>query len=94
MSKHFECSNIRPEDYVRFASFQLMGHATKWWKHLKDSRGVRVISWHGFCRDFRAHHILASFVEGMREKFTCLKQGNALVYNYNIEFQNLACYAK
>ena len=23
INKHFECSNVRPEDYVKFASFQL-----------------------------------------------------------------------
>ena len=32
--KYFECSNVRPEDFVKFASFQL-----------KDSRGGRVITW-------------------------------------------------
>ena len=30
----------------------------------------------------------------MREKFRNLKQGNSSVYQYNIEFQNLARYAK
>lgn len=94
MNKHFECSNVRPEDFVRFATFQLKGQATEWWEEMKDSRGDRVISWDDFCRDFRAHHIPASFVEGMREKFRRLKQGNSSVYDYNVEFQNLARYAK
>ena len=35
-----------------------------------------------------------SFVEEMREKFRNLKQGSKSVYQYNIEFQNLAHYAK
>ena len=36
----------------------------------------------------------ASFVEEMHEKFRHLKQGSKSVYQYNIEFQNLARYAK
>ena len=28
MNKHFECSNVRPEDFVKFATFQLKGQAT------------------------------------------------------------------
>ena len=53
-----------------------------------------MISWTDFCRDFRAHHILASVTEGMREQLLKLKQGNMCVYQYNIKFQNLARYAK
>ena len=30
ISKHFECSNVRPEDFIRFASFQLKGQAADW----------------------------------------------------------------
>jgi hypothetical protein len=94
MNKHFECSNVRPADYVKFATFQLKGQAADWWQQYKDSRGDRVISWDDFCRDFRAHHIPTSFVEEMREKFRNLKQGSKSVYQYNIDFQNLARYAK
>ncbi|KAI5001194.1 hypothetical protein ZWY2020_011153 [Hordeum vulgare] len=94
MSKNFECSNVRPIGYVKFATFQLKSEAAEWWQQLKDSRADPMISWDDFYCDFKAHHIPASFVEGMCEKFTCLKQGSSSMYNYNIEFQNLACYAK
>ena len=30
--KHFECSNVRPEDFVKFASFQLKEQAAKWYQ--------------------------------------------------------------
>lgn len=53
-----------------------------------------MISWDDSCRDFRAHYITASFVEEMREKFRRLKQGSSPVYKYNVEFQELARYAK
>ena len=29
--KHFECSNVRPEDFVKFASFQLKDQAAEWY---------------------------------------------------------------
>ena len=28
--KHFECSNVRPEDFVKFAPFQLKDQVAKW----------------------------------------------------------------
>ena len=30
LCKHFECSNARPEDFVKFASFQLKDQAAEW----------------------------------------------------------------
>ena len=93
MKKHFECSNVRLEDYVKFATFQLKGQASIWWQQLKDSRGARVMSWEEFCRDFRSHYVPSSFVEEMREKFRRLKQGGNSVYKYNVEFHELARYA-
>ena len=92
--KHFECSNVRPEDFVKFASFQLKDQAAEWYQQYKDSRGGRVITWDDFRRDFKAHHIPQSVVESKREEFRNLKQGNMSVYQYNIQFQKLARFAK
>ena len=94
MNNHFECSNVRPEDYVKFASFQLKDQAADWFQQYKDSRGGRVITWTDFCRDFKAHHIPTSVVESKREEFRNLKQGNMSVYEYNKQFQKLARFAK
>ena len=30
--KHFDCSNVRPEDFVKFASFQLKDQAAEWFQ--------------------------------------------------------------
>ena len=84
INKHFECSNVRPEDYVKFASFQLKDQAADWFQQYKDSRGGHVITWTDFCRDFNAHHIPQSVVESKREEFRNLKQGNMSVYQFNI----------
>ncbi|XP_073360194.1 uncharacterized protein [Aegilops tauschii subsp. strangulata] len=94
INKHFECSNVRPEDYVKFASFQLKDQAANWYEQYKDSRGVRVITWTDFFWDFRAHHIPTSVVENMHEQFRNLKQGGMSVYQYNTKFQNLSRYAR
>src|SRR6187401_3285020 len=94
IKNHFECSNVRPEDYVKFASFQLKDQAADWWQQYKDSRAGREISWTDFCRDFRSHHIPTSVIEGMHEQVRNLKQGTMSVYQYNVKFQNLARYAK
>ena len=94
INKHFECSNVRPEDFVKFASFQLKDQAAEWYQQYKDSRGGRVITWTDFCRDFKAHHIPQSVVESKREEFRNLKQGSMSVYQYNTQFQKLARFAK
>ena len=59
---------------------------------MKDSRGARVITWDEFCRDFRSHYIPSNFVEEMRGKFRCLKQGGDSMYKYIVEFHELARY--
>src|SRR6187399_2202160 len=94
IKKHFECSNVKEEDYVKFAAFQLKDQAADWWQQYKDSRPGQVISWENFCKDFRSHHIPTSVIEGMREQFRNLKQGSMTVYQYHVKFQNLARYAK
>ena len=91
--KHFECSNVRPEDFVKFALFQLKDQAAEWYQQYKDSRGGRVITWDDFCRDFKAHHIPQSVAESKREEFRNLKQGSMSVYQYNIQFQKLSRFA-
>src|SRR6187399_2245748 len=94
IKKHFECSNVKEDDYVKFAAFQLKDQAADWWQQYKDSRPGQVISWENFCKDFRSHHIPTSVIEGMCEQFRNLKQGSMTVYQYNVKFQNLAHYAK
>src|SRR4051812_5893505 len=94
INKHFECSNVRPEDFVKFASFKLKDQAAEWFQQYKDSRGGRVITWDDFRRDFKAHHIPESVVESKREEFRNLKQGNMSVYQYNTQFQKLSRFAK
>ena len=92
--KHLECSNVRPEDFVKFASFQLKDQAAEWYQQYEDSRGGRVITWDDFRQDFKAHHIPRSVVENKREEFRNLKQGSLSVYQYNILFQRITCFAK
>src|SRR3954462_8320464 len=94
INKHFECSNVRPEDFVKFASFQLKDQAAEWFQQYKDSRAGRVITWDDFRREFKAHHIPESVVESKREEFRNLKQGNMSVYQYNTQFQKLSRFAR
>ena len=94
LCKHFECSNVRSEDFVKFASFQLKDQAIEWFQQYKDSRGGHVITWDEFRQDFKAHHIPQSVVESKREEFRNLKQGSLSVYDYNKLFQKLTRFAK
>ena len=84
--KHFECSNVRPEDFVKSASFQLKDQAAEWFQQYKDSRGGRVITWDELRQDFKAHHIPQSVAKRKHEEFRNLKQGTMSVYQYNIMF--------
>ena len=36
INKHFECSNVRPEDYVKFTSFHLKDESADWYQQYKD----------------------------------------------------------
>ena len=92
--KHFEWSNVRPEYFVMFASFQLKDQAVEWYQQHRDSKGGHVITWDDFCRDFKAHHIPESVAESKSEVFCNLKQGNMSLYQYNIQFQKLARFAR
>ena len=53
-----------------------------------------MITWDDFFRDFKAHHIPTSVAESKHEEFRNLKQGSMSVYQYNIQFQKLACFAR
>ena len=53
-----------------------------------------MLTWIDFCRDFKAHHIPTSVVESKHEEFRNLKQGSMSLYQYNIQFQKLACFAR
>ena len=68
MSKHFGCSNVKPEDFVKFASFQLKDQAAEWYLQYKDFIGGCVITWDDFRRDFKAYHIPQSVAESKREE--------------------------
>src|SRR3954464_11135838 len=68
INKHFECSNVRPEVLVKFASFQLEDQAAEWLPEYKDSRAGRVITCDEFRSDFKAHHLPEGVVESEREE--------------------------
>ena len=86
--KHFECSNARPEDFVKFASFQLKDQAAEWYQQYKDSRGGREITWDDFRRDIKAHHIPQSVVESKREEFRNLSKAACPCINTILSFRN------
>ena len=53
-----------------------------------------MINWDEFCQDFKAHHIPTSVAERKHEEFRSLEQGSMSVYQYNIQFQKLAHFAR
>ena len=57
IKKHFNANNVRTEDYVTFAAFQLQGAAVSWYSTYRANRGDAVVTWDTFVRDFRASHI-------------------------------------
>ena len=76
LCKNFECSNVRPEDFVKFASFQLKDQAAEWFQQYKDSSstsdhtstsGILVLLESLYCR-------MVPAVQGF-QRWTCYHLG-------------------
>jgi len=87
-----QCNDL---EKVLYTSGQLQGAAQTWWESYQATcpNNASTITWHKFCRDFKARHINEGMIEIKQEEFRSLRMGSMTVAEYHDTFEQLARYA-
>jgi hypothetical protein len=87
-----QCNDL---EKVLYASGQLQGAAQTWWESYQAARpnNAPPVTWNGFIRDFKAHHIPDGVIELKQEEFRNLRMGSMSVAEYHDRFAQLSHYA-
>ena len=75
---------------IRLAAFQLEGEARVWWRWVRTSRDVEVMTWTGFQELFMGKYFPETARHAKAQEFLELKQGAMTVMNYVARFTELA----
>ena len=92
--RKLEVARVGPADRVTFAAYHLEGAASSWWENfLAMQPPGHVVTWEEFKTAFRGYHLPEGLMEQKKEEFLKLQQGNGSVWEYQNQFNRLACYA-
>ena len=75
---------------IRLAAFQLDGEARVWWRWVRTSRDLEVMTWAEFQELFMGKYFPETTRHAKAQKFLELKQGAMTVMNYVARFTELA----
>ena len=78
---------------IRLAAFQLEGEARVWWRWVRTSRDVEVMTWAGFQEMFMGKYFPETARHAKAQEFLELKQGAMTVMDYVARFTELARFA-
>ena len=78
---------------IRLAAFQLEGEARVWWRWVRTSRGLEVMTWAEFQELFMGKYFPETARHAKAQKFLELKQGAMTVMDYVARFTELARFA-
>ena len=78
---------------VRLAAFQLEGEARVWWRWVKTSRDLEVMTWAEFQELFMGKYFPETTRHAKAQEFLELKQGAMIVMDYVARFTELARFA-
>ena len=78
---------------VRLAAFQLEGEARVWWRWVRTSRDLEVMTWAEFQELFMGKYFLEIARHAKAQEFLELKQGATTVMDYVARFTELARFA-
>ena len=78
---------------IRLAAFQLEGEARVWWRWVRTSRDLEVMTWAEFQELFMGKYFLETARHAMAQEFLELKQGAMTVMDYVARFTELARFA-
>ena len=75
---------------IRLAAFQLEGEARVWWRWVRTSRDLEVMTWAGFQELFMGKYFPETARHAKAQEFLELKQGATTVVDYVARFTELA----
>ena len=78
---------------IRLAAFQLEGEARVWWRWVRTSRDLEVMTWAGFQELFMGKYFPETSRHAKAREFLELKQGAMTVMDYVARFTELARFA-
>jgi hypothetical protein len=82
------------QEKVRYASHQLFGPATTWWRNVQNIIPQdHIITWDEFKKRFRENYVPESIMEIKRKEFLNLKQESRTITAYLDRFNDLSRYA-
>ena len=78
---------------IRLAAFQLEGEARVWWRWVRTSRDLEVMTWVGFQELFMVKYFPEIARHSKAQEFLELKQGATTMMDYVARFTELARFA-
>ena len=78
---------------IRLAAFQLEGEARVWWRWVRTSRDLEVVTWAEFQELFMGKYFPETARHAKAQEFLELKQGAMTVMDYVARFTELARFA-
>ena len=78
---------------IKLAAFQLEGEARVWWRWVRTSRDLEVMTWTGFQELFMGKYFPETVRHAKAQEFLELKQGAMTVMDYVARFTELARFA-
>ena len=78
---------------IRLAAFQLEGEARVWWRWVKTSRDLEVMTWAEFQEMFMGKYFPETARHAKAQEFLDLNQGAMTVMDYVARFTKLARFA-
>ena len=78
---------------IRLDSFQLKGEAQVWWRWVRTSRDLEVMTWPEFQELFMGKYFPETVRHTKAQEFLELKQGATTVMDYVARFTELAQFA-
>ena len=78
---------------IRLAAFQLEGEARVWWRWVRTSRDLKVMTWAEFQELFMGKYFPETARHAKAQEFLELKQGATTVMDYVARFTELARFA-
>ena len=78
---------------IRLAAFQLEGEARVWWRWVRTSRDIKVMTWAEFQELFMGKYFPKTARHAKAQEFLKLKQGATTMMDYVARFTELARFA-
>ena len=78
---------------IRLAAFQLEGEAQVWWRWVRTSKALEVMTWAEFHELFMGKYFPETVRHAKAQEFLELKQGATTVMDYVARFTELARFA-